>query len=184
MADEMDNDTKLKIYLLIISRYRKLISENESRSVSEIRQRVSPYSDEIRKISNKILLNGLQPYSYDKDFISAAEQAMDFVRKIKTCRFMITFWMEFDEMLEVGAAGAMDKAILLTALLRSFGSENASVTVTKSSTPYVGFTWKDEKFLFSPESGSIFKAQDIRRVFEEDPPDYSFNDLRLEHHDL
>lgn len=182
MAEDIDAETKLKLYMLMVNRYKGLISEKETKSVSEIRQRVSPHGEAVKRLRDRILA-GMDRFAYEQHFFTAAQRAISYVRDIKTCRFLLTFWMEFEEIDSLKVAGVMDKALLLAALLRSFGSEDALVKVTKAGRSYVCFSWKGESYLFVPESGSLLAGGDIAKVFDNDPVAYSFNDLVYENYE-
>ncbi len=182
MADELDAQTKLEIYKLVLSRYRSLISEKESLSISEIRQKVSPYNDFIRKKRDSMLAD-MVPYDSRNHFFIAAERAMDYVRKIKTCEFAFTFWMDFSEIESLKVATALDKAILLAALLRSFESEDARVLVSRKGRSFVRFSYKGSPYMFIPESGSLLMGDDAMKLLSEDPIAYCFSDLVYENYE-
>lgn len=179
MPEEIDDATKLKIYTLMVSRYKDLISEQEERSVSEIRQQVSPYNEHLKSIRDR-LISEISPYEYERNFFQAVQRVLHFIREIKTCRFLLTFWMKFEEIDELKVAGIMDKAILLAALLRSLDSKDVKVMVSRSGRPFVGFSWKGERYLIVPESGSLLTGEDLPKAFADDPLSYSFSDLSYE----
>lgn len=181
MGDDLDAATKLEIYRLVLKRYKEIIGEKESLSISEIRQKVSPYNDFIRKL-NSNLTKSIVSYSYKNDFIRAAQNAMDYVRDIKTCEFAFTFWMDFEDMHRMRIGTAMDKAILFAALLRSFGSEDVRVLVTKKDKPYVKFSFEKE-YIFVPETGSLLLGEDSMKLFSDDALSYSFSDLAYENYE-
>lgn len=181
MGEELDEGTKLEIYRLVLARYKDIITEKESLSISEIRQKVSPYNDFIRKLNSSLTKN-IVGYSYKKDFIQAAQNAMDYVRGIKTCEFAFTFWMDFEDMRRLKIGTSMDKAILFAALLRSLGSEDVRVLVTKSYKPYVKFSF-DKEYLFVPETGSLLLGEDSMKMFSDDAVSYSFSDLVYENYE-
>ncbi len=182
MADEIDPGTRLELYKLVLTRYKDLISEKESKSVSEIRQRVSPYDDFIRKMRQNIIAD-LAVYDPKLHFLAAAQKAMAYVRQIRTCEFAFGFWMRFEEMDKLRIGTAMDKALLLTALMRSLEAEDVRVTVTKRGRPYVRFSFSGTTYLFVPESGSVVIGEDADSLLSEDPPAYSFSDLLYENYE-
>lgn len=182
MAEDMEPKAKLEIYKLVLSRYKDLISEKESRSISEIRQRVSPYNDFIRKMRDSFV-SDMVPYVFSSQFFVAAQRAMAYVRNIRTCEFSFTFWMDFGEMDGLGFGTSMDKAILLAALLRSLESPDARVLVTKKGLAFVKFSWNAAQYVFAPENGSLLAGGDAMRVFADDPAAYSFNDLVYENYE-
>jgi hypothetical protein len=182
MADELDIRTKLEIYKLVINRYKELISEKESYSISEIRQRVSPYNDIVKKVRDNILSDML-PYIPQKHFTMASQRAIDYIREIKTCEFSFTFLVQFEEMEKVKIGTAMDKAIFFAAILRALESENARVYVTKKNKCYVKYSWNNSNYIFAPETGSLLVGEDGDKVFADDPATYSFNDLVYENYE-
>ena len=182
MADDLNAKTKLEIYKLVINRYMDLINEKESCSISEIRQKVSPYNDFIRKMRDSIL-SDIAPYDHKRHFFTAAQRAMSYIRGVRTCEFAFSFWMDFNEMDKLKIATSMDKAILLAALLRSLESEDVRVLVTKKGRVFVRFLWDSTSHLFAPGSGSLLLGKDSLKIFSDDPLAYSFNDLVYENYE-
>jgi len=176
MADDLDAETKLKIYTLILSRYKDTINQNESRSISEIRQKVSPYSEYIKKLRDRLLYD-LNPYDPERSFLTAAERSIAYIRGVRTCEFAFNFWMSFDEIESLKIASALDKAMLLAALLRAIGSEDARVLVTKKGKVFVRYGWKGIVYLFNPQTDTLSSGGDSLGIFSDDPLASSFNDL-------
>ena len=179
---EIDNETKLKLYLLIIHRYKSLISEKESQSITEIRQRCSPYSEPVKKLKER-LIGSVINYAYETDFLHATESALDYIRELKNIQLGLTFWLNFEDIDMLKAAPSFDKCLLLAALLRSFGSENVRVVETKSKKNYVLFEWSSEKYAILPETGSLLAGEDVGKLFQNDSIAYSFNDLIYENYE-
>jgi len=177
---DSDLETKLRVYMLITNRYKDLIAEKEDRSISEIRQRVSPYNNEFLKSLKERLLRDMKFYEYNKDFFTAMQRALNYIREIHNFEFLITFWMSFEEIDQIKAADIMDKAILFAALLRSFDSQDARVYVTKSKRVFVGFNWNKMPYLVDIRSGSLIGGPDADNAFIKDPLAYVFSDLHFE----
>jgi len=175
----IDTETKLKLYMLIVNRYKELISKSEERSISEIRQRCSPYDDFVRKLRDK-LVSDLHPYEYDKHFFQALHRVINYAKDIKTFEFLLNFWMNFEEIDELKAAPLMDKSLLLTALLRSLDCPDAKVYVTKSKKIYVGFKWSGSGYLIDAATCSLLSGEFAEHAFMSDPLAYVFNDLSYE----
>jgi len=182
MAEELDAETKLKVYKLVLNRYKDLISEKESRSITETRAKVSPYNDVIRKLKDSFT-NDMVPYHPATQFMAAAERAMDYIRDMKTLEFAFTFWMDFKEMDELKIATAMDKAIMLAAILRALDSSDVKVQVSRKGKPSVRFSWDGKPYLFIPESGSLLMGDDASKLVSDDPIAYSFNDTVYENYE-
>ncbi len=174
----MPEDKLLKLYSLVIQRYAAIISEKEYASVSELRHRISPYNEFIRKLRARLLAD-LQPYDYEKHFFSALERIVEYIKSIENIELPVTFWMKFEELDSIKAGGLFDQALLLCALLRSLESK-ASVLLTKSKKPYVSFEWQGEKYLLNPESGSMLVGADAIALLAKDPLACAFNDLFFE----
>ena len=179
----IDAETKLKIYLLILNRYKDLIKEKETKTISEIRQLVSPYNNESLKKIKEELLSDMPDYNYENNFFAAVEKAIEYMKKIKSCEFAIPFWMTFDEINELRITDGANKAVFFAALLRSFGSENVKVLVTKERKQYVRFEWGGDDYLFVPESGSLLRNEDVTKLLESDPAGYAFSDLSYENYE-
>lgn len=174
-----DTETMLKIYKQILQRHGKNISEKEHLSISELRQRISPYNKFIRELRER-LLSSLQPYDYHTHFFSAVQRAIEYIKGIKNVELPFTFWLTFEETDSIKAAPLIDQALLLAALLRSLESESVKVMITRSKKPYVYFEWENEKYLINPESGSLLRGNDTKKPFSKDPMAYAFSDLFFE----
>ncbi len=179
-VSDIDAETKVRIYLLILNRYRDSIRENESKTISEIRQLVSPYNNEFLKKLKSEITSGIPNYSYENNFFTAVESAAEYMKKIRTCEFTIPFWMTFEEIDKLKITDSANKAVLFAALLRSLGSENVKVIVTKGRRQYIRFEWGGDNYLFVPETGSFLRNRDVMKTFETDPPAYAFSDLSYE----
>lgn len=177
--DGIDLETKLKLYMLIVSRYKEIISKNEEKSISEIRQRCSPYNDFVRKLRDRLISN-IPNYEYDKHFQQALQKTVEYIKGIKSLELLINFWMSFEEIEEVKAASGMDKALLFTALLRALDCPDAKIYVTKSKKMFVGFRWQGSAYLIDPLTCSLLSGDFAEKAFMTDPLAYVFNDLSYE----
>jgi hypothetical protein len=176
---EISAETRVKLYECIIRRYKEIISAKESVSIADLRQRISPYSDFVRTLRDK-LIHDLQPYDYRKHFFSAAQRMIGYIKGMQTIELAFTFWWTFEEMDLIKAAPRMDKALFLAALLRSLESKDVKVLVTRAQKPYVYLIWEGERYLVDPESGSLLRGEDTDSAFKTDPVAYAFNDLFFE----
>jgi hypothetical protein len=179
MMEEEKSDSTLKLYELIVERYKDTINSSEEKSVSEIRQKITPYEEYIKTLRDK-LVEDLLPYEYQKHFFLAVQKTIEYVKKIETMKLGFTFWMDFEKIDEMKIASAMDKALLLTTLLRSLDSKDAKVIVSKSGKIFVGFSAQEENYIIVLESGSLLAGEDVAKAFEEDPIAYAFSDLFYE----
>ena len=176
---ELDSDIKLKLYMLVVNRYKDFISEKEAKSVTELRNSISPYTDFIKKLQKRLIGN-LDPQT---DFFSCAQKFILYIRNITNFEFLFNFWMTFEEIDLLQAAPLMDQALLLTSLLRSVDAKDPRVVVTKSDRIYITFDHNGDQYLIIPDTGSLLIGKDAQLIFEKDPKAYSFSDLVYENHE-
>ncbi len=176
---QIDSETKLKLYMLIVNRYKETISKSEEKSISEIRQKCSPYNNFVRKLREQFVKD-LHMYEYEKHFIAALHKVLEYIKNIGNFEFLLTFWMNFDEIDEIKAASPLDKSLLLTAILRSLDCQDAKVYVTRSKKVYVGFRWKGAPYLIDPMTGSLLSGNFAENAFTNDRLSHVFNDLTYE----
>lgn len=179
MEDEVESEIRLKIYELIISKYRDKIEESEHKSVSELRERISPHNEFVKQLNGR-LSSGLEPYEYEKHFAAAVQNCLSYIKGIKNIKLPVSFWIDFETMDKLKAGDLTDQALLLVSLLRSFGSQTAKVIITKSGKVYVGYEWAGGQHLANPESGSLLSGDDVQKIFSADPMAYAFSDLYFE----
>ncbi len=177
--DCLDSERKLRIYELILSRYKNLIKEKEERSLSEIRQMILPYDDFVKSLRDNIIRD-IQPYVYEKHFFSAIQKCTDYINSIYNLKLPVPFYLTFKEIDELKAAPILDQSVLLCSLIRSLGSENAKIHILNSNKIYVGFDFEFESYLINPENGTLFKGGNVGEIFKADKPLYSFSDLFFE----
>lgn len=182
MAEELDPLKKLEIYRLILNRYKGMITEKETKPISEIRQKTAPYQPLVKRLRDEFV-SDMVPYDSRRYFMSAAERAIAYIRQVKTCEFAFTFWVEFEEMDRLKIGTSLDKAIFLCALLRALDAEDCRVLVTRKNRSLVKFTHGSTSYVFVPESGSLLVGEDVQKAFLDDPVTYSFNDLSYENYD-
>jgi len=178
------------VYRKIIERYRELIEASESKSIPELRSLVRPQSSSVIELKDK-LTKDFKPYEYEKDFLTAAQTAFEFVKdEIKTEHVPVEFWLSPKEILELKAADEMDKAILLCSLLIALGNRNAKVVVEMKGGlkhAFVMFSFGNRYFLFDPVhnvnlagSKEILEAQISTERDEENKIVYEFNDMEYD----
>jgi len=176
MMEGQNSEKRLKIYQIMIERYKDVISEAEEKSVSQIRQKITPYDEKIKSLRDS-LIKDLLPYDYQKHFFIAVQKMIEYTKSIETANIGLTFWLDFPLIDELRAASAMDKALLLCTLLRSLDGKDAKVIVSKSGRILVGFSWNGEIYVIVPESGSLLAGEDVQKAFENDSMAYAFSDL-------
>ena len=174
---EPSDELRLKLFRLIIERYRGEIEEHESKSVADLKGMILPHDPIITKTRDS-LLEGFRPYIYEEHFLAAAKMCCEYVASFATISPPVAFWLGFSDMQAILAGDEIDKSILLCSLLRSLGSPDARIFVTDTKNSYVLCSFNG-KFHLSAHSGAEpsvcgSEAEAILRM--KGKPIYSFND--------
>jgi hypothetical protein len=152
-----DDDIRLKLYRIIIERYREEIEAHEMKSVSDLKGLVQPHNEKIIEIRDSIL-GSFRPYIYDEHFLSAAKMCFSFVSSFRTISPPVSFWLTFSEMKELMAGDDIDKSILLCSLYRAIGLENAKVVMADTKNSYVAFEFSGKHYLSDHTKSEITEA--------------------------
>ncbi|MEM4554269.1 MAG: hypothetical protein QXT25_00260 [Candidatus Anstonellaceae archaeon] len=172
-----DQQLKLKLYKIIIDRYREQIESYETKTVSELKTMVAPYDKKIEEIKETITSN-FHPYIFSEHFLEAAQMAFSYVRSFQTISPPVSFWLSFQEMHSLLAGDEIDKSILLCSILRSLGCEKAKVVVTDDRSSFVVFEFDGKSFLASHSEKELKEFRSEKEAFSAMPgkPLYAFND--------
>lgn len=154
----------------IMNRYRDVIEEKEKKSVAELRSLVRPFHTLIASINAEL--------STDGQCAKAVSLGIQYFSRFRTIHPPVSFWLDFPDIVEVGGADVMDKAIFFLSFLRSNGCE-AWIYVTKKNSIFI-YLSSPEELLISPDSWSVLRGDDAREVLSQEIPLYSFNDLSFE----
>ncbi len=120
---------RLAVLRRIIDRYREQIEMGESKTVPDLKNFIDPKNKAVQQVKQDIE-GYFHPYIYEKNFEEAASKAFEFLRdKIENDALPVDFWLSPDEVLELGLADEMDKAIFLCSLLIALDNETARVVV-------------------------------------------------------
>jgi hypothetical protein len=171
---------KLKVYELIIKRYKDLIEQKEAKSVSDLKALIKP-TDEIIVRKRNDITEKIRPYIFEQHFLEAAEEAHKFIRTIRTMILPIDFWLTPKEIIEIRGGDPMDKAIFLCSLLIALENTDSYVIVGTSNgiKIAVGFELKGEWYLLDPTSEHHAKGKKediIQQWFGDMERVYAFND--------
>jgi hypothetical protein len=129
--DEQHETDKKRLSVLrkIIERYRDLIETGETKTVPDLRNLIDPKNKAIMQIRERIL-GAFHPYIYEEHFEKAAGFAFEFMRdSIGNETLPVDFWLYPEDVLELGVADEMDKAIFLCSLLMALDNDTAKVVV-------------------------------------------------------
>jgi hypothetical protein len=176
-----DDEARLKLYRIIIERYREEIEGHESKSVSDLKGLVQPRSETILSIRDSIL-ETFRPYVYAEHFLQAAKMCFSYVSSFKPVSAPVSFWLSFSEMKELMAGDEIDKSILLCSLVRSIGSESAKIFVTDSKASYVVFEDKGVHYFADHSKPGLLEAKGWQECLAlmRGKPIYAFSDKEYE----
>ncbi|MCX6769488.1 MAG: hypothetical protein NT051_02285 [Candidatus Micrarchaeota archaeon] len=178
---ENGDELKLKLYRLVIDRYREEIEAHETKSVSDLKALILPRGEKIIEIRDSIL-ESFRPYIYQEHFLPAAKMCQAFISSFKTVQLPVSFWLDFAEMKQLMAGDEIEKSILLCSLLRSIGSENAKVIVTDAKSSYVAFEYVGKQYLAGHQGAEISEFPGWQECLGaiKGKAIYSFNDNEYE----
>ncbi len=172
----MGKREELMEFLLL--RHKDEIEEREDRSLSRLRQIISPYSAYVSKIKTEILAP-LAPYIKEEQFLKAADRILSHCSRIEVIGLPIDCALSFEEMESLGAGPLLDKCLLITSLLRAAGSENAAVVAGKEYS-LVKFQLNETQFAINAKENKLIKGKDAEKFILNSKPQYIFNDLFFE----
>lgn len=162
----------------ILLRHKEEIERAEARSLSLLRQIVSPYSAYVSKIKTEIIAP-LAPYAKEGQFLKAVEKILAHCARIEVIPLQVDYALSFEEMESLGAGPLLDKCLLLTSLLRAAGSENAAV-VAGENYSLVKFQWENRLFAINAKEDKLLKGKEAEKFISASKPQYIFNDLFFE----
>jgi len=174
-------DAIIKLYRLIIDRYRDIIEVRETKSVSDLQRMIQPRDEIILKIRDSIT-EGFHPYVYEENFLQAAQAAFNAVSSFRTVSSPVSFWLSFSDMQALSSGEEIDKSIFLCSLLRALGSENAKVFVTDPKAAQVLFQFNGKSFIADCENPQLMEKASGAEALSSLKGKllYSFNDKEYE----
>ncbi len=172
---------KIKLLELIIDRYRSTIEQSETKTIADIKAMVNTKDEEVKKISQEIK-SKFKPYIYERDFLAAAREAHEFVRKIRTIRTPIDFWLMPKDIVRLKGGDPMDKAIFLCSILIALDNYDSYVVVgiNDGTKVAVSFKFKDEWYFMDPTGSEIIngkKEELIEKWMSDEKDIYEFNNI-------
>ncbi len=182
--------TRALAYKKILERYAEAINAGEQKTIPELKALVNPEDDGVRRLKLTFLQEinrppetdeahaGLEPYRFERDFLAYAERAFAFVQALEKIHseVSVSFWLSASEIVELGAADAFDRCILLCSLLAAGGCENTRVRVLEleggSRHPVVVFYYNEKQHLM--DASQEASAFTFTGSLEEILANYSF----------
>jgi hypothetical protein len=178
---EIDDSLVLRLYKVIIERYREEIEAHESKSVADLKELIKPRDEKVLEIRDS-MLSTFRPYIFTEHFSEAAKMCFSYVSSFKTISPPVSFWLSFSEMGELLAGDEIDKSILLCSLIRSIGSENAKIFVTDAKSSYVVFESAGRYFIADHGKKELTLAKSFEECMAhmKGKPIYMFSDREYE----
>lgn len=171
-------EKRMEIAEYILKRHREEIEKEEVRSLSRLRQLISPYSEYVAALKLKVL-SPLAPYRKEEKLLDAVKSILAHCSGIEAIQLPVQYSLSFEEMDALKAAPPIDKALLVTSLLRAVGSETAATVIGKECV-LVQFSWLGEKYAIDIEKNSLLSGKEAEDSIKSSKPKYIFNDLFFE----
>ena len=130
-----ETKVRLAVYRKIIERYAEVVNVGEQKAIPELKSLVNPDDATVRLLKSKFIeelsvaYQGAWNYSSERDFEGYAKKAFALVSALKPvhANLNVTYWLSPADIVEVGAADPLDKAILLASLFVAGGCKDARV---------------------------------------------------------
>ncbi|MEM3455051.1 MAG: hypothetical protein QXF07_02095 [Candidatus Micrarchaeia archaeon] len=172
---------KIKLLELIIDRYRSTIEQSETKTIADIKAMVNTKDEEVKRISEEIK-SKFKPYIYERDFIAAAKEAHEYIRRIRTIRTPIDFWLMPKDIIKLRGGDPMDKAVFLCSILIALDNYDSYVVVgiNDGTKVAVSFKFKDEWYFIDPTGSEMIngkKEELIEKWMSEEKDIYEFNNV-------
>ena len=170
-------EKELEVAKYILKRHKDELEREEIRSLSKLRQMVSPYSGYVTSLKTKILGEVAEYDSADR-FRGSLREVLSHASGIELVDLPIQYSLTFEEIEELKAASRLDKALLITSLLRAIGSEDAAVVFGKN---YVAIQFSDKGIFQAIDiENNILLKEEAEGFIQGSKPKYIFNDLFFE----
>ncbi|MCX8202605.1 MAG: hypothetical protein N3G74_02275 [Candidatus Micrarchaeota archaeon] len=172
---------KIKLLELIIDRYRSTIEQSETKTIADIKAMVNPKDTEVKQLSEEIKTK-FKPYIYERDFLAAAKEAHECIRRIRTIRTPIDFWLAPKDIMKLRGGDPMDKSIFLCSLLIALDNYDSFVVVgiNDGTKVAVSFKFKDTWYFVDPTGSEMIsgkKEELVQKWMSEEKDIYEFNNI-------
>ncbi|MEM3408006.1 MAG: hypothetical protein QXW80_01745 [Candidatus Micrarchaeia archaeon] len=172
---------RIKLLELIIDRYRSTIEQSETKTIADLKAMINPRDEEVKRISEEIK-SKFKPYIYERDFIAAAKEAHEYIRRIRTIRTPIDFWLMPKDIIKLRGGDPMDKAIFLCSILIALDNYDSYVVVgiNDGTKVAVSFKFKDEWYFIDPTGSEMIngkKEELIEKWMSDEKDIYEFNNV-------
>ncbi|MFH1663718.1 MAG: transglutaminase-like domain-containing protein [archaeon] len=158
---QLEKELKFRLYSFLLEKYGEIINEKEKKTIGEIKGLIDPDDLSIQSILAELISKN---YSFEKNYLSIAREAYDFV--VKEISFVesdvrINFWLTPMEIIKQKIADDEDMAVFLCTLLYALGDEKAFVVISEmenlSTHAFVITEHKNNFYLFDPSQKKDFE---------------------------
>ena len=163
-------------YRKIVERYSDAVNAGEEKTIPDLKNLVNPDDATVQGLRKEIE-GGIQTgeYRFEKDFASYAEKAFNKVQSLLRIHseLSVSFWLYPSDILELGAADAFDRSILLCSLLIAGGCRNAKIRVLEveggARHPVVVYTFNERQHFLDPtqESSATTFTGSLEEIFSQ-----------------
>lgn len=126
----------LRLYQLILQRYRERIESDETKSIADLKLLVQPLHPLIQEEKHK-LTNQFHPYIYTEHWQLAAELALRRCQEFTVVRLPLSVWLSFGDIVQLGAGDETDLTIFFCSLLRALEFSHTWVALNQEKEPAV-----------------------------------------------
>lgn len=182
LSSDPEGSIKNKYYEIILEKYNEIINEQERKTISEIKNTVSPNDLTIKALVTKHKPIG---YDYNKDYIGAIKKIYNFIKSeidvIKT-DIKILYWMDATTVLKNKFADQQDGAALLCSTMQALNDYDSLVYVVlldnDKTHSFVKTKYKNTHYIFDLTQRhpfEMFSDIDEKKLFE----NYNYNNHKV-----
>jgi hypothetical protein len=178
---QQEKELKFRLHKFLLEKYSETINEKEKKTIGEIKGLIDPDDLSIQSLLAELITKN---YSFEKDYLSVAKEAYDFVSKeisFVESDVKLNFWLTPIEIIKHKLADDEDLAVFLCTLLYALGDEKAFVVVAEmenlTSHAFVITEYKDTFFLFDPSQKKPFEEFSGKK--EKVLAEYSFMNSKI-----
>lgn len=151
-----------RLYKLLLQKYADIVNEREKRTIGEVKALIDPSDLTIQSLVSSFKT---EKYSFEKDFLPAAEKAFRFASQeiaFVKADVRLSFWLSPKEIVESRVADDEDHAVFFCSLLLALGNEKAEVVIAEmedlSTHAFVITEYQSRFFLWDPSQQHPFNA--------------------------
>ncbi|MCR4334995.1 MAG: hypothetical protein NUV57_00470 [archaeon] len=170
-----------RIYRILLEKHAKLINEQETKTVGEIKALINKDDLSIHSIVNSFTPEN---YNFENHFFQAAEKAYNYVVNeidFVDVEISISFWLTPKEIISEKIGDDEDQAVLLCSFLYSLGDEKAEVVIAElengEAHAFVISEFNNKFLLLDPTQKKDFREfyGEKKEVLE----NYTYNESRI-----